>query len=60
MAGGGPRPRAAPVVDGEREFPQEAVSPTPPAPGGTAAPGQVEEFDVDPMLDNFRASLGRG
>jgi len=58
-AGRSPGPETAHVVAKQQGAPQEAASPTlqPPIEGAASEP--VEEFDVDPMLDNFRALLGR-
>ncbi len=60
-AGDGPSPEATPAVRQRQAAARRAAAepaPTPPQEG--ADPGPAEEFDVDPMLDGFRASLGRG
>ena len=59
-AGGGPPSGIAPVVGRQRGASQEAPSPPLLRPIGDDASEPAEEFDVDPMVDDFRASLGRG
>ena len=60
--GEGDDPRAGTAPDRGRRT--DARQATPPqastAQDGGAAPEPVEEFDVDPMLDGFRASINRG
>lgn len=59
-SGAGRNPRSGTAYAGAKQqnAPQGAVPPTP-QPPVEAASEPLEEFDVDPMLDNFRASLGR-